>query len=142
MRVKGWSHGKEHSISNNQGAKAIRAIARETGRQDPRAELDTGTAASDRNQSLEGGRGGQETQSGGEDQVTQQPGQPTPLAFERHYSVREIAEMWNVSGDTVRRIFRGQPGSDRDWSQRDTLRAFVQNHAHPGKRRFKASRER
>jgi hypothetical protein len=43
--------------------------------------------------------------------VIQQPGQPTtPLAFERHYSVQEIAEMWNISANTARRIFRGQPG--------------------------------
>jgi hypothetical protein len=42
--------------------------------------------------------------------VIPQPGQPTPLAFERHYSVKEIAEMWNISANTARRIFRGQPG--------------------------------
>ena len=32
------------------------------------------------------------------------------LALERHYTVPEIAAMWNISGDTVRRIFRGQEG--------------------------------
>jgi hypothetical protein len=40
-----------------------------------------------------------------------QPSQKQPLiAIERHYSVQEIAEMWQLSQNTVRRIFRGQPG--------------------------------
>jgi Fic family protein len=29
---------------------------------------------------------------------------------ERHYTVAEIAEMWNVSQDTVRRTFKDEPG--------------------------------
>ena len=29
---------------------------------------------------------------------------------ERHYTVGEIAEMWNLSKDAVRRIFRNEPG--------------------------------
>jgi hypothetical protein len=29
--------------------------------------------------------------------------------LERHYQVREIAEAWNISADTVRRIFRDEP---------------------------------
>jgi hypothetical protein len=33
---------------------------------------------------------------------------PSPL--EHHYKVSEIAEQWNVSEDTVRRIFRDEPG--------------------------------
>jgi response regulator of citrate/malate metabolism len=42
---------------------------------------------------------------------TGQPSQKQPLiAIERHYSVQEIAEMWNISTSTVRRIFRGQDG--------------------------------
>lgn len=31
-------------------------------------------------------------------------------AFERHFSVNEVAEMWNISDDTVRRLFRDEPG--------------------------------
>ena len=31
-------------------------------------------------------------------------------AVERHYSVQEIAELWQVSADTVRRRFAGEPG--------------------------------
>jgi hypothetical protein len=42
--------------------------------------------------------------------VIQQPGQPNPLAFERHYTAQEIAEIWHVHANTIRRIFRGQPG--------------------------------
>ena len=34
----------------------------------------------------------------------------TPLALERHYSVKQVAEMWGVSDATVRRIFRDMPG--------------------------------
>jgi len=32
------------------------------------------------------------------------------LSVERHYSVEEIAELWNLSKDAVRRIFRDVPG--------------------------------
>lgn len=31
-------------------------------------------------------------------------------AFARHYTVAEIAAMWNLSKDTVRRIFQNEPG--------------------------------
>ena len=31
-------------------------------------------------------------------------------ALERHHSVFEIAEMWKVSADTVRRLFTDEPG--------------------------------
>ena len=31
-------------------------------------------------------------------------------ALERHYEVDEIAEMWNLSRDTVRRIFLSEDG--------------------------------
>ena len=31
-------------------------------------------------------------------------------ARERHYSAAEVAEMWNVSVGTVRRIFQNEPG--------------------------------
>lgn len=29
---------------------------------------------------------------------------------ERHYSVVEVAAMWNLSDDTVRKIFQNEPG--------------------------------
>lgn len=31
-------------------------------------------------------------------------------AFEKHYSVPEVAELWGLSDDTVREIFKGKPG--------------------------------
>lgn len=31
-------------------------------------------------------------------------------AAEHHYTVQEIAELWKVSPDTVRRTFAGEPG--------------------------------
>lgn len=31
-------------------------------------------------------------------------------AFEKHYSVHEIAELWNLSDETIRRHFRDEPG--------------------------------
>jgi transcriptional regulator GlxA family with amidase domain len=30
--------------------------------------------------------------------------------FERHYTVAEVAEMWNLSKDAVRRLFQNEPG--------------------------------
>ncbi len=29
---------------------------------------------------------------------------------ERHYSVAEVAELWNLSEDKVRRLFQNEPG--------------------------------
>jgi hypothetical protein len=29
---------------------------------------------------------------------------------EKHYAINEVAEMWNVSRDTVRRLFYNEPG--------------------------------
>jgi hypothetical protein len=34
---------------------------------------------------------------------------PPPFAV-RHYAVSEIAELWNLSDDTVRSIFENEPG--------------------------------
>jgi predicted transcriptional regulator len=31
-------------------------------------------------------------------------------ALERHYTAKEIAELWQLSEDTVRKIFRDTPG--------------------------------
>ena len=31
-------------------------------------------------------------------------------AFERHFSVEELAELWGMSEDFVRRLFREEPG--------------------------------
>ena len=33
-----------------------------------------------------------------------------PEAFERHYSVLELAEMWSLSERTIRRMFEGEEG--------------------------------
>lgn len=30
--------------------------------------------------------------------------------YERHYSPAELGELWNLSGDTVRRMFENEPG--------------------------------
>lgn len=32
-------------------------------------------------------------------------------ASEKHYSPKEVAELWHISLSTVRRIFRDQPGT-------------------------------
>jgi hypothetical protein len=38
-------------------------------------------------------------------------GEVRQAAFqERHYAVAEIAEIWNLSRDVVRKIFEGEPG--------------------------------
>jgi hypothetical protein len=31
-------------------------------------------------------------------------------ALDRHYSVSEVAALWNLSQDTVRRLFQNEPG--------------------------------
>lgn len=33
-----------------------------------------------------------------------------PVATEKHYSVAELAALWKVSADTIRRIFSDLPG--------------------------------
>src|SRR6266852_4350962 len=33
----------------------------------------------------------------------------TPV-FEKHYSVKELANLWNLSDRTIRRLFVGEPG--------------------------------
>lgn len=33
-----------------------------------------------------------------------------PQFAQRHYSVGEIAQMWNISDDSVRRLFEREPG--------------------------------
>jgi transcriptional regulator GlxA family with amidase domain len=35
---------------------------------------------------------------------------PLPVAFEHHFSVDEIAELWGLSRDSVIRIFEREPG--------------------------------
>ena len=35
--------------------------------------------------------------------------EPTPV-FEKHYSVRDLANLWNLSDRTIRRMFVGEPG--------------------------------
>jgi hypothetical protein len=43
----------------------------------------------------------------GDTQVREQP--PSPCQ-ERHFSVRQIAELWHLSDDLVRKIFEQEPG--------------------------------
>lgn len=44
---------------------------------------------------------------------------PGPIAFERHYSVRELAVLWDLSERTIRRMFAGEPGVV-EWGQSET----------------------
>jgi hypothetical protein len=32
------------------------------------------------------------------------------LTFERHFSVKQVAELWGFSQDAIRRLFRSEPG--------------------------------
>jgi hypothetical protein len=34
----------------------------------------------------------------------------TEIGVEKHYSVKELAELWNLSEKTIRRIFEDEPG--------------------------------
>jgi hypothetical protein len=36
--------------------------------------------------------------------------EPRSPVTERHYTIREIADMWNISYQTARRMFQDQPG--------------------------------
>lgn len=36
--------------------------------------------------------------------------QPLGIEFERHFSVKEIAELWNLSRNAVIDLFRDEPG--------------------------------
>ena len=40
-------------------------------------------------------------------------------AFERHYSVKELASLWGLSERTIRRIFVNEPGII-EWGQGET----------------------
>lgn len=41
---------------------------------------------------------------------TSSPDTPAPRFVERHYAVAEVAEMWKLSPDVVRKIFEREPG--------------------------------
>jgi hypothetical protein len=43
-------------------------------------------------------------------------------AFEPHFTVQQIAEMWNLSADAIRRLFRGEPGVVEIKSERSAYR--------------------
>ena len=47
--------------------------------------------------------------------------QPT---FERHYSVEELAKIWQVSDDFVRRLFLREPGVVVFWRQQPGRRVY------------------
>jgi hypothetical protein len=49
-------------------------------------------------------------------------------SFERHYSVEQLAEMWNLSQDFVRRLFLREPG------------VIVFHRARPGRRVYRTIR--
>jgi hypothetical protein len=51
------------------------------------------------------------------------PEDSTGVPQERHYDVKELAEQWGVSCDTIRRRFANEPG------------VIVICNSHPGKRR-------
>lgn len=55
--------------------------------------------------------------------------EPKPTFAERHYSVQEVAEMWDLSPDAVRRIFSREPGV-----------LVLESQTAPGKRRYRVLR--
>ncbi len=36
--------------------------------------------------------------------------QPAVTAFERHYTAKELAALWNLDETTIRRMFQDEPG--------------------------------
>ena len=47
------------------------------------------------------------------------PSTASGAAFERHYCVAEVAQMWGLSERTIRRIFNNEPGVFR-WETSET----------------------
>jgi len=45
----------------------------------------------------------------------------TPISLERHYTVSEVAQLWSLSDNTIRKVFRDEPGVLR--TQLPSLRA-------------------
>ncbi len=45
----------------------------------------------------------------------------THVSMERHYTVSEVAELWSLSDNTIRKVFRDEPGVLR--TQLPSLRA-------------------
>ena len=45
-------------------------------------------------------------------------------AFERHYSVEELTELWGMSNDFVRRLFLQEPGVVVFWRQQPGKRVY------------------
>lgn len=46
------------------------------------------------------------------------PNQRRVICAEKHYSVSELAELWNLSNSTIRRIFENEPGVLK-WGSRE-----------------------
>jgi hypothetical protein len=44
------------------------------------------------------------------DELPEAPGAGSACASERHYTVAEISDIWNLSVDAVRRLFCKEPG--------------------------------
>jgi len=44
---------------------------------------------------------------------------PASVAFERHYCVSELAQLWGLSERTIRRIFTNEPGVFK-WESTET----------------------
>jgi len=47
------------------------------------------------------------------------PAMPASAAFEKHYCVNEVAELWGLSERTIRRIFTDEPGVIK-WESAET----------------------
>src|SRR5579883_1478056 len=51
--------------------------------------------------------------------LPERPSEPDDLCAERHYSVPELAELWNLSQKTIRRMFENEPGV-LQWGSEET----------------------
>jgi hypothetical protein len=45
-----------------------------------------------------------------QDSITAAPATATGVCTQRHWTVAQVAEMWNLSKDAVRRMFQNEPG--------------------------------
>src|SRR5437868_10839006 len=62
-----------------------------------------------------------ESQASAQPSLVRSSGSSTPasVAFERHYCVSEVAELWGLSERTIRRIFGNEPGVFK-WESTET----------------------
>lgn len=61
------------------------------------------------------------------DWLSSVPGQAGEASLERHFSVGELASLWDLSEQTIRRMFAGEPRCNRVGAHRKSVQAGLHN---------------